>query len=159
MRAKFAEILHNEMSINKDIYLLTADLGYKMWDKIRDDFPDRFFNVGASEQLMIGVGVGLAMENKIPLCYSVTSFLLKRPYEFIDIYLNHEKIPVKLVGGGLYEDYGNLGYTHYSNDVHGIFNNLSNIKQYYPSNKDVISSEYMKDFLFNNKPSFIGLRR
>ena len=41
MRKIFAEILHAEMAINPDIYLITGDLGYGLWDKIRDDYPNR----------------------------------------------------------------------------------------------------------------------
>ena len=52
MRRDFAERLHTEMGQNKDIYLLTGDLGYGLWDRIRIDYPERFYNVGSSAQLM-----------------------------------------------------------------------------------------------------------
>jgi len=42
MRKDFANLLHIEMSTNPDIYLITGDLGYGLWDKVRDDYPDRF---------------------------------------------------------------------------------------------------------------------
>ena len=54
MRKKFSQYLHDEMAKNKDIVVLTGDLGYGLWDKIRLDYPSRFFNVGSSEQLMMG---------------------------------------------------------------------------------------------------------
>ena len=38
MRKLFAELLYNEMSINKDIYLITGDLGYGLWDKIKETY-------------------------------------------------------------------------------------------------------------------------
>ena len=76
MRKLFAKMLHKEMGKNKDICLITADLGYGLWDSIRRDFPERYYNVGSAEQLMIGLAVGLAMEGKIPFAYSITSFLL-----------------------------------------------------------------------------------
>lgn len=158
MRRLFAQLLHEEMKVNKDIYLLTGDLGYGMWDKIRDDFPERFFNVGSAEQLLIGAGVGLALDGKIPICYSVTSFLLCRPYEFIRNYLNHESIPVKLLGGGLYDDYGNLGFTHHCNDWQQILFPLDNICRFVPKNKEDLQSRF-SDYIYNKKPSFMGLRR
>ena len=37
MRKEFAKFLHNEMSVNEDIHLLTGDLGYGLWDKIKLD--------------------------------------------------------------------------------------------------------------------------
>jgi len=64
MRRDFAKMLHREMSTNPDIYLITGDLGYGLWDQVRDDYPDRFFNVGSSEMAMMGMAIGLAMERK-----------------------------------------------------------------------------------------------
>ena len=100
MRKDFSELLHVEMAKNKDIVLLTGDLGYGLWDRIRIDYPDQFYNVGSSEQLMLGAATGLAMEKKIPVVYSITPFLLYRPFEIIRNYLDHDKIPVKLLRSG-----------------------------------------------------------
>src|SRR5258708_5893291 len=97
MRPLFAACLYNHMKKNKDIYVVVNDLGFGMWDNIREDFPDRFINVGAAEQTQIGVGTGLALSGKIPIVYSISTFLLYRPFETIRNYLHHEKIPVKLI--------------------------------------------------------------
>ena len=69
MRKEFAEFLHGEMSYNENIVLITGDLGYGLWDRIKIDYSDRFYNVMSSEQLMVGTAVGLAMEGFIPLVY------------------------------------------------------------------------------------------
>ena len=58
MRRLFAKLLQEEMKKNEDILLITGDLGYGLWDKIRDDFPTRFHNVGSSEMVMMGMGIG-----------------------------------------------------------------------------------------------------
>lgn len=158
MRRIFKDLLKEAMLKDDNIYVFTADLGYKLFDSIRDEFPDRFFNLGSSEQAMIGIAAAIAANGKIPICYSITPFLIKRPYEFIDIYLNHEKMPVKLVGGGLFDDYGNLGYTHHSNKHEYIFNGFENIKQFYPEQGE-LNFEYLHNFLYNNNASFLGLRR
>ena len=109
MRKEFEFFLYNEMSSNKDIVLITADLGYGLWDRIKKDYPDRFINVMSSEQLMLGIACGLSMEGKLPVCYSITPFLIYRPFEWIRNYLDHEKINVKLVGGGRDRDYQGRG--------------------------------------------------
>ena len=80
MRKDLAKLLLEEMRVNEDVYLITGDLGYGLWDGIRDTFPDRFFNVGSSEMVMMGTAIGLAMEGKIPFVYSITPFALYRPY-------------------------------------------------------------------------------
>ena len=127
MRKQFAEFIHSEMSLNEDIYVLTGDLGYGLWDKIKIDYPDRFINFLSSEQLMLGSACGMALEGKIPVVYSITPFLLYRPFEWIRNYLDHEKIPVKLIGGGRDKDYGYLGFSHWAEEDIDILSNLKNI--------------------------------
>tara|TARA_B100001113_G_scaffold240390_1_gene197689 strand:+ start:3336 stop:3791 length:456 start_codon:yes stop_codon:yes gene_type:complete len=149
-------LLINEMNKNEKIFLLTGDLGFGLFDDIRKDFPNRFINVGSCEQLMIGLAVGLSYEGWIPLCYSITPFLLYRPFEFIRNYLNHELANVKLVGGGRDKDYKNLGFSHWAEDDVKIMSSLENIKIYKP---EKMSSEIFNDFIYNNKPSYINLIR
>ena len=156
MRKEFATFLHKEMSYNDNIVLLTGDLGYGLWDRIKIDYPDRFYNVMSSEQLMVGAAVGLAMENLIPIVYSITPFVLYRPFELLRNYLDHENIPVKLVGGGRDKDYGYLGFSHWAEEDIKILSTLENIKLYKP--KKITKSIY-QDFLYNCKPSYLNLKR
>ena len=86
MRRRFQELLTEEMKTNEDIVLLVGDVGYKVFDHLREEYPRRVINPGAAEQLMIGMGVGLALDGKIPVCYSITPFVLYRPFEFIRNY-------------------------------------------------------------------------
>ena len=155
-RREFVNLLINEMNKNEKIFLLTSDLGFGLFDDIRKKFPNRFINVGSCEQLMIGLAVGLSYEGWIPLCYSITPFLLYRPFEFIRNYLNHELANVKLVGGGRDKDYKNLGFSHWAEDDVKIISSLENIEIYKPKK---MSSEIFNDFIYNNKPSYINLIR
>jgi transketolase len=155
-RREFVSLLINEMNKNEKIFLLTGDLGFGLFDDIRKDFPNRFINVGSCEQLMIGLAVGLSYEGWIPLCYSITPFLLYRPFEFIRNYLNHELANVKLVGGGRNKDYKNLGFSHWAEDDVKIISSLDNIKIYKP---EKMSPEIFNEFIYNNKPSYINLIR
>jgi len=157
MRGEFGYHLYKEMANNKDIVLITADLGYGLFDPHRDDFADRFYNVGASEQLMLGMACGLALEGKIPVTYTITPFYY-RAFETIRNYVDKEKIPVKMVGSGLYKDYAHDGFSHHSDDIHQVMNLFENITQYYPSKIESVES-MLSDVLKNSKPSFIGLRR
>src|SRR3990167_3032944 len=112
----FADVLYDEMEKNKDIFVLTGDVGYGVLDDIKKDFPERFINTGAAEQSLLDIGVGLAMSGKIPVCYSITSFLLFRGFETIRNYINHEKIPVILVGRGRDKDYLDAGFSHWAEE-------------------------------------------
>jgi transketolase len=158
MRRDFAERLHLEMGKNKDIFLLTGDLGYGLWDRIRIDYSDRFYNVGSSEQLMLGMASGLAMEGKIPVVYSITPFLLYRPFEFIRNYVNHEKLAVKLVGGGRDKDYGYLGFSHWAEEDKEIMKNFKNIKTLHPKETSQMMSEF-KYITDKVTPVYMNLKR
>lgn len=158
MRKLFAEMLFNEMAVNKDIYLITGDLGYGLWDKIKDTYPGRFYNVGSAEMAMMGMGIGLAMDGKIPYVYSITPFAIYRPFEMIRNYVDHEKIPVNIVGGGRDKDYGYLGFSHWSEDdiVHMI--GFQNLKLYKPENESGLKQAFDRS-LTRKHPMYINLKR
>ena len=156
MRKEFAQMLHGAMKADSRIFLLTADLGYGILDDIRRDFPERSVNVGSSEQLMIGMAVGLAQSGYVPVCYSITPFLLYRPFEQIRNYMNHDKIPVKLVGSGRDQDYGHCGFTHWSEDDVPIMKCLPNIRTYKPLKIDEV---LVNEFLTSPSPAYLNLAR
>lgn len=164
MRGWFAYELYQHMKKNKDIFLIVGDLGYGMFDDHFKDFPERCLNTGAAEQAMMGTAVGLALEGKIPVVYSITTFLLYRPFETIRTYINHEKIPVKLIGSGRDKDYEHDGISHWSEDAGLLFTGsilppiFQNINPIWPDNKEQIP-EIVKEMLETKEPYFLSLRR
>ena len=146
------------MSKSKDLVLITGDLGYNVFDTIRRDFPDRFFNPGAAEMLMVGMGIGMAMEGKIPICYSMTPFVLYRPFELIRTYIDHENIPVKLIGAGRDKDYDWLGFSHWAIDDKAHMSGFKNIIQLWPKDTE----EMIKLFpsvIYDRNPYYVNLSR
>ncbi len=95
---------------------VTADLGFGVVEAFRDEFPDRFFNVGVAEQAMVGMGTGLASEGMIPYCYSIAPFVALRAFEFVRNGPVVHGLPVRLVGVGAGMDYGPDGISHYAID-------------------------------------------
>lgn len=158
MRKECMSLLFREMTKNKQINVITADLGFGLLDHIRDGYPDRYFNVGAAEQLMIGVGIGMAEEGKIPVCYSMSSFLLYRPFEFLRNYVSAENIPVKLIGSGRDKDYDHDGLSHWAHDDEIVLKALPNIVVYKP--KDIFELEDIwPNFIQSKNPSYLNLTR
>jgi transketolase len=158
IRGWFAFELYNQMAQNERIWVLAGDLGYRMMDRIRADFPERFTNCGAAEQAMMGIAVGLAQEGKIPFVYSITPFLLFRPFETIRNYVNHEKAPVRLVGSGTGHDYAHDGYSHWPEEEHDLMKMLTNIEPLWPQSKDEIPS-FVERMVKEDKPWYLNLRR
>jgi transketolase len=158
VRKTFAGLLHKFMSENNDVYLITGDLGYGLWDHIRDDYPDRFYNVGSSEMIMMGIGIGLAMDNKIPFVYSITPFSIYRPFEMIRNYLDHENIPVNIIGGGRDRDYGYLGFSHWAIDDKKIMSSFTNIRTLHPNDDDELILNF-NEIINIKKPTYLNLKK
>lgn len=155
-RGWFAYTLYQQMKKDKNIVLLCLDLGYKVFDQHFEDFPDRCFNLGASEQAGMGIAVGMALEGKKVFVYTITSFFL-RAAETINLYLHHEQIPVKMVGSGAFDDYQLDGYSHNATIAQNYLESLK-IEKFCPEKKEEIP-QMVKKMIKNNKPSFILLRR
>jgi transketolase len=113
MRRAFAETLAELAQNDPRIVLLTADLGFRALEPFAEKFPDRFFNVGVAEQNMVGIATGLADGGFVPFVYSMATFAVLRPFEFIRNGPIAHQLPVRIVsvGGGV--EYGPNGISHY----------------------------------------------
>ncbi len=157
-RGYFAYALYNAMKRNKKIYLICIDLGYKVFDQHFKDFEKRCINTGVAEQVALDFSIGLALDDKIPFVYSITPFLLYRPFEALRTYINHEKIPVKLIGSGRDYDYRDDGWSHHSPDDKDIMACLPNIKSLWPETKEQVP-ELVKRMIKDNAPYYCNLTR
>lgn len=114
MRREFVDALVRQAAADERIMLLTGDLGFAALEPFAEAFPDRFYNVGAAEQNMVGLATGLAEAGFTPFVYSISTFASMRPYEFIRNGPVLHGLPVRVVGTGEGVDYGHNGMTHYA---------------------------------------------
>lgn len=158
MRNRFGELLAESMQKDQRLWLLSGDLGFGVLNKARETVPQRSYNVGAAEQLMVGAAVGLTHNGLIPICYSISPFVIFRPYEWLRNYLNHEGAPVKLVGAGRDKDYGHLGFSHWAEDDELALSAFPKIQIYKPETIQDLENIWT-DFLYNDKPCYLNIRR
>jgi transketolase len=134
VRDSFAEQLYQEAIKNKNIYIVVADIspaGSML--KFRERFPNRFINVGVSEQAMIGIAAGLAIKGKKVFTYTIATFSLYRPFEMIRDNFCYQNLPVTVVGMGAGTIYNNLGGTHMSQEDISICRSVPNFNIISPS--------------------------
>lgn len=112
MRAAFFDALHKLMGEDSRIVLLIGDVGEYAARQIAADYPGRFYNLGISEQAIIGMAAGLARGGLVPVVYGIASFFVERAYEQIklDIGLNQCRVILVTVGSG--DEYAFEGPTH-----------------------------------------------
>lgn len=99
----------------KNIVVLDADLSKSTKTNVfKEQFPDRFFNVGIAEQNLISVGAGLAAAGKIPFVSSFAMFATGRAFEQIRNAVCYPKLNVKVCATHAGITVGEDGATHQS---------------------------------------------
>ena len=96
-RQAYGEVLLELGETNKDIVVLDADL-YKstMTTYFAGKYPDRFFNMGISEQNLFGVAAGLAHSGKVVFASTFAMFAAGRAFEIIRNSIGYTKANVKI---------------------------------------------------------------
>jgi transketolase len=120
LRQTFIQTLTKLAEDEPRIILMTADLGYTVVEPFADQYPDRFFNVGVAEQNMVGIATGLAESGFIPFLYSIATFAILRPYEFIRNGPILHGLPIRIIGVGGGFEYGHAGTTHHALEDVGV---------------------------------------
>ena len=98
-RNAFGEALREIGRENLNLIVLDGDVGNSTrTNYFRDEFPDRFFNVGIAESNLIGTASGLWAAGKDVLAASFACFLLCNAYDQIRMSIAFPQATVKLVG-------------------------------------------------------------
>ena len=156
MRFIFVDELIKFAKKNKDVHLVTSDLGYRAFEKFAKLYPNRFLNVGVSESNMIGVAAGMAMNGKKVFVYSILPFVLFRSLEQIRNNVLHNNLDVKIIGAGGGFSYNVQGISHNTSEDISISRSLPNLSVYNPGSK--IEAKIIVNLIFKNKePCFVRL--
>lgn len=114
MRNAFAEEITRLGGLDPRVVLLSGDIGNKLFDRFRENAPDRFLNCGVAEANMMGVAAGLALSGLRPVVYTIAPFTTTRCYEQVRVDVCYHRAPVVIVGTGAGLSYAELGPTHHS---------------------------------------------
>mgnify|MGYP000920333632 CR=1 FL=1 len=154
MRRRFGKIINELAKKDDKIVLIVGDIGYGIFDDFRKENPKNFFNLGICEQSMIGVAAGMALEGLKPWVYTITPFLIVRPFEQLKLDIDQQNVNVKLVG---FADYPTLGPTHRELDGEKIVQLFSNITSFFPKDGDETQLKVYEAYE-KNGPAFISLK-
>lgn len=133
-RDAYGESLAELGKINEDIVVLDADLsGSTKTKKFSKLFPKRFFNIGISEQDMVGTAGGLSLTGKIPFASTFAIFETGRAWEQIRQTVCYSNLNVKLIAthGGI--TVGEDGASHQSLEDLALMRVLPNMTVIVPA--------------------------
>lgn len=132
MRDHFVSTLTEEAEKNKNIILITGDLGFGVLNNFANKFPKQYINAGVAEQNMTGIASGLGIDGKIVFTYSIGNFNTLRCLEQIrnDACYHNANVNIVSIGGGF--SYGALGYSHHATEDLAIMRAIPNLRVFAP---------------------------
>lgn len=155
MRDKFVETIIQLAKEDKNLVLITGDLGFGVLKPFWECCPDQFVNAGISEQNMTSVAAGLSLTGKTVFTYSIGNFPTIRCLEQIrnDCAYHNANVKIVCVGGGF--AYGSLGMSHHATEDLSIMRSLPNVCVFAPG--DLMEAEAVTK-LAKNHPGTCYIR-
>lgn len=154
MRKIFGQTVVKLAEKDKNIILLVGDVEQEV-DEFKKKFPNRYFNIGVCEQSMISLAAGMALEGLRPIVYTITPFLIERPFEQIKIDIDEQNLPVILIG---FSDYPTYGPTHRPLNSEKLISMFKNTVGFFPRTDDE-TERFMIEAYVSKKPSIICLKK
>ncbi len=125
--APFGNALVELAKARPEIVGLTADLAkYTDLHIFAKAYPERFYQMGMAEQLLMSAAAGLAREGALPFVTTYAVFAARRAYDFICMAIAEERLNVKIVCAlpGLTSGYGP---SHQATEDIAIFRGMPNL--------------------------------
>jgi transketolase len=139
MRDTFVRTLIDIAKQDKNVHLITGDLGFGVLKPFWEQLPDQFTNAGIAEQNMTSFAAGMALQGKIVFTYSIGNFPTLRCLEQIrnDCAYHNANVKIVCVGGGFV--YGSLGMSHHATEDLAIMRALPDVTVLAPG--DLVEAE------------------
>lgn len=156
MRNTAIQEIFNIAKKDKNLMLLTGDLGFGVFEDFEKKFPKQFLNVGVAEQNMAMIAAGLSLQGKKVFIYSIGNFPTLRALEQIRNDICYHNLNVTIISVGVGFSYGQLGMSHHMTEDTAIMRALPNMTIVSPSTLDDVSNAIHALYALKS-PSYIRL--
>jgi transketolase len=127
MRATCLKQVHALAKRDERVVFIGSDLSPGLLADMKREMPERWFMEGITEQNVVGMAAGFAMEGFIPYVNTIATFITRRCYEQVAVDLCLHDLPVRLIGNGGGLVYAPLGPTHLAIEDIAIMRALPNM--------------------------------
>ncbi|MDX2196536.1 MAG: transketolase C-terminal domain-containing protein [Cytophagales bacterium] len=130
------EKILQELALTDERYVCITAENRALIRNLPPILKDRFIDVGITEQTMVGMAAGLALQGRIPIIHALATFLTLRAFEFIRTDVGISGLPVKLTGfiPGFLSD-GN-GPTHQAIEDVSILRGIPGMQVFCPADEE-----------------------
>ena len=112
MRDTFVRTLLEIAKKDKNVYIITGDLGFGVLKPFWTELPNQIINAGIAEQNMISIAAGIAATGKKVVCSSFAMFAAGRAYEQVGNSIGYPHLNVKIGATHAGITVGEDGATH-----------------------------------------------
>lgn len=146
MKQAFIDTLTNLMEKNHDMVVITADMGFSVFEDIQKRFPKRFFNTGITEQASTSFAAGMALSGYKVYFYAQAPFITMRCFEQVRLDIAYNFLDVKLIGSNAGFSLNQYGVSHFGLEDIALMKTLPNMTIFTPADsiemKAVMNKSY-----------------
>lgn len=138
---------------------LTGDLKYSNGlVRFAERHPERFFNMGISEQNMLSAAAGMATTGLMPFVAEFASFLALLCCEQIRTDVAYSKLPVRLIGHHSGISFGFYGTSHHATEDLAIMRSIAGLTVIAPSDPGMLAA-VIRASIEHERPMYIRIGR
>lgn len=114
MRKQFKDTVM-DLSLHDDrTVMILGDVSVYLFNEFKEKYPNRFYNMGISENTLVSVGAGLSAQGFYPFVHTIAPFITERSYEQIKLDMCYNQFGGNVVSCGASFDYAWDGATHHA---------------------------------------------
>jgi len=156
MRKQFKKTVTDLAGLDERIVVILGDVSVYLFQDFKQNYPDRFYNLGICENTMVSAGAGLSSLGFIPFVHTIAPFITERSLEQIKLDMCYNRFGGNIVSCGASFDYAWDGATHHAYTDLAILRLLPGMEVIQPgSTKELdllLRSQYD-----NGKPTYFRL--
>lgn len=158
MKQAFIETLTKLMEKDDKVVVVTADMGFSVFEDIQKRFPKRFFNTGITEQASISFVAGLAMSGFKVYFYAQAPFISMRCLEQVRLDIAYHHLDVKLIGSNSGYSLNQYGVSHYGLEDVAIIKTLPGVTIFVPADSVEMTASMEESYKILG-PSYIRMTK
>ncbi len=154
MKQAFIDTLTKVVSRHDDVIVITADMGFSVFENLRDTFPHQFLNTGVTEQASVSTAAGLALSGYKVFFYAQAAFATMRCFEQIRLDIAYNFLNVKIIGVNAGFSLNQLGVSHFATEDIGLMRMLPDMTIFSPGNPHEMNWSIEKAYEING-PTYL----